>query len=116
MINTNGQNHQSFSVKRRTLSGKRVLSQHYDSSPVPFIISELLGDLLAEKPKESDGVESVIIVDQLPVVEEARLTKLKQVINKLFSGFGNIVSTYYPQVDQEIEDDKGKRTVKMTKG
>ncbi|KAI5723588.1 hypothetical protein M8J76_008431 [Diaphorina citri] len=77
---------------------------------------ELLGDLLAEKPKESDGVESVIIVDQLPVVEEARLTKLKQVINKLFSGFGNIVSTYYPQVDQEIEDDKGKRTVKMTKG
>lgn len=84
--------------------------------PNLLFFPDLLGDLLAEKPKESDGVESVIIVDQLPVVEEARLPKLKQVIEKLFKGYGTIVSTYYPQVEQEVEDDKGKRTLKMTKG
>ncbi|XP_060522683.1 eukaryotic translation initiation factor 3 subunit B [Cylas formicarius] len=58
--------------------------------------SELLGDILKDKPKETDGYESVIVVDGVPQVGPDRLDKLKSVINKLFNKFGNIVNEYYP--------------------
>ncbi|KAK4874864.1 hypothetical protein RN001_014224 [Aquatica leii] len=57
---------------------------------------ELLGDVLRQKPKETDGVESVIVVDGVPQVGQDRLEKLQSVINKIFSKFGNIVNTHYP--------------------
>nr|CAI5869782.1 unnamed protein product [Callosobruchus analis] len=57
---------------------------------------ELLGDILKQKPKETDGFESVIIVDGVPQVGTNRLEKLKSVINKIFVKFGNIVNEYYP--------------------
>jgi len=57
---------------------------------------ELLGDLLRDKPEETDGVESVIVVDGVPVVGPDRIEKLKSVINKIFNKFGTIVSEYYP--------------------
>ncbi|XP_017782495.1 PREDICTED: eukaryotic translation initiation factor 3 subunit B [Nicrophorus vespilloides] len=57
---------------------------------------ELLEDLLRNKPEETDGVESVIVVDGVPVVGPDRIEKLKSVINKLFTKFGNIVNEYYP--------------------
>ncbi|VVD05701.1 unnamed protein product [Leptidea sinapis] len=57
---------------------------------------ELLGDLLAQKPKESDGYENVIVVDGCPQVGPERLEKLQSVITKIFSKFGKIVNEYYP--------------------
>ncbi|KAK7582397.1 hypothetical protein V9T40_013842 [Parthenolecanium corni] len=60
---------------------------------------ELLGDILATKPKETDGFDSVIIVDGIPKVGTDRLEKLKNVINKIFAKYGTIVSDYYPKDD-----------------
>ncbi|XP_037715892.1 eukaryotic translation initiation factor 3 subunit B [Drosophila subpulchrella] len=61
---------------------------------------DLLGDMLAQRPSEADGVESVVVVDNIPKVEPVRLEKLKSVINKLFSHCGDIVNVVYP-VDEE---------------
>lgn len=61
--------------------------------------SELLGDLLQQKPRETDGVEAVVVVDGVPQVGPDRLEKLSSVISKLFSKFGNIVNEYYPKTE-----------------
>uniref|UniRef100_U5EXZ0 Eukaryotic translation initiation factor 3 subunit B n=1 Tax=Corethrella appendiculata TaxID=1370023 RepID=U5EXZ0_9DIPT len=61
---------------------------------------ELVGDLLKQKPCETDGVENVIIVDNIPKVGPSRQEKLKIVIEKLFSSVGPIVNVYYPK-DEE---------------
>lgn len=64
---------------------------------------ELVGDILEQKPKESDSLDTVIIVDNVPVVGPDRLAKLKSIIRKVFSKFGNVVNEFYPE-----EDDKTK--------
>ena len=46
---------------------------------------ELIPDILKNRPRESDGVESVVIVDGVPCVGQERLEKLKTVIKKIFS-------------------------------
>lgn len=51
---------------------------------------------MKQKPKETDGVESVIVVDGVPQIGPERLEKLQSVINKIFCKFGNIVNSYYP--------------------
>lgn len=66
---------------------------------------ELLGDILAEKPKEVQGTDSIIVVDNVPAIPPDRLEKLKNVIRKVFSKFGKIITEHYPL------DDNG-----MTKG
>merc|ERR1719320_31057 len=74
------------------------------SDPEDFIDDitddELLADIIRKRPKPSDSVDSVIIVDCIPKVGKDRLEKLKNVIKKLFSKFGSVVETYYP-VDDE---------------
>ncbi|CAH1273290.1 EIF3B [Branchiostoma lanceolatum] len=60
---------------------------------------ELLGDLLKQKPKEADGIDSVIVIDNVPQVGPERLEKLQNVIRKIFSKFGKIVSEYFPEGD-----------------
>lgn len=62
-----------------------------------FFFAELLGDLLRKKPCETDGVESVIIVDNIPKVAPNREEKLKSVIDKLFRTCGEIVNDFYPK-------------------
>lgn len=57
---------------------------------------ELMPDIMKMKPKESDGVDSVIIVDGVPVVGTDRLEKLKNVIRKTYSKFGKLVNEHYP--------------------
>ena len=59
--------------------------------------SELLGDILAEKPKETTGTDRIIVVDNVPTISPDRLEKLKNVIRKVFSKFGKIVTEHYPQ-------------------
>lgn len=60
---------------------------------------ELLGDILAQKPKESDVTQSVVIVDGLPEVGPDRIEKLKSLVKKLFKECGSgtgIISEYFP--------------------
>ncbi|XP_057341733.1 eukaryotic translation initiation factor 3 subunit B-like [Microplitis mediator] len=63
---------------------------------------ELLPDVLAQKPSETDGVESVIVVDGAPQVEPERLEKFNSLINKVFGKFGTIVNRFYPKNDNGI--------------
>lgn len=62
-----------------------------------FSFLELLGDVLQKKPKVSDGVDTVIIVDGVPQVNPERFDKLKVVITKIFAQFGKIINDYYPK-------------------
>ena len=69
----------------------------------PFVKSstrtELLGDILKDRPQEADGIDSVIVVDNVPQVGPDRLEKLKNVIHKIFSKFGKITNDFYPEED-----------------
>ena len=66
----------------------------------------MLGDLLVDKPSETDGYETVVVVDGVPIVEPERLEKLQSVIEKLFGKPGSIVNKYYPQ-NEETKKTKG---------
>ncbi|KTG47803.1 hypothetical protein cypCar_00018043 [Cyprinus carpio] len=54
--------------------------------------SELLEDVLRERPLEADGIDSVVVVGP------ERLKKLKNVIHKIFSKFGKITNEFYAEV------------------
>ncbi|XP_067673505.1 eukaryotic translation initiation factor 3 subunit B-like [Haliotis asinina] len=73
------------------------------SDPEDFVDNvtdeELYPDLLKSRPKPTDGIDSVIVVDNVPEVGPERLEKLQNVIRKLFSKFGNIVNEFYPEKD-----------------
>ena len=58
---------------------------------------ELLDDVLRERPQETDGIDSVVVVDNVPQVGPERLEKLKNVIHKIFSKFGKITNEFYPE-------------------
>uniref|UniRef100_A0A7N8YIA2 Eukaryotic translation initiation factor 3 subunit B n=1 Tax=Mastacembelus armatus TaxID=205130 RepID=A0A7N8YIA2_9TELE len=60
---------------------------------------KLLDDILREKPQEADGIDSVVVVDNVPQVGPERLEKLKNVIHKIFSKFGKITTEFYPEAD-----------------
>ena len=60
---------------------------------------ELLADLLRTQPKPTDGIDSVVVVDNVPCVGPDRLEKLQNVLHKLFSKFGKIVNEHYPTED-----------------
>lgn len=70
-----------------------------DLSLCPSSNTELLGDVLREQPQEADGIDSVIVVDNVPQVGPDRLEKLKNVIHKIFSKFGKITNEFYPEAD-----------------
>ena len=57
---------------------------------------ELMPEIMKQQPKESDGVDSVIVVDGVPVVAGERVEKLKNVIRKIYSKFGKLVNEHYP--------------------
>lgn len=59
-----------------------------------------MGDLLKDKPCETDGVENVVVVDNIPKVGEKKQPKLKNIIESLFVSYGNIISTFYPLDDE----------------
>jgi len=63
---------------------------------------ELMPEIMKQRPRESDGVDSVIVVDGVPVVGSDRVEKLKNVIRKTFGKFGKLVNEHYPT------DDDGK--------
>lgn len=53
-----------------------------------------------ERPAEAAGLESVIVVDNIPVVAPERLEKLKGVLQKTFSPFGETLNWEFP-VDEQ---------------
>ena len=61
-------------------------------------ITDLVGDILKKKPKETDGIDSVIVVDNVPQVEASgtKLPKLQNVISKIFGKFGKLINEHYP--------------------
>ncbi len=61
------------------------------------ICAELLEDVLRERPLEADGIDSVVVVDNVPQVGPERLEKLKNVIHKIFSKFGKITNEFYSE-------------------
>lgn len=67
------------------------------------LFSELVGDVLKEAPKKTDGLESIIVVDNVPVVGPDRLEKLKNVIRKIFTKIGKVVSEYYPEENEQTK-------------
>jgi len=57
---------------------------------------ELMPDIMRQRPKESDGVDSVIVVDGVPKVGAERVEKLKNVIRKIYGKFGKLINEHYP--------------------
>ncbi len=55
-----------------------------------------MGDLISTRPKETDGVESILVVDGVPQVGTERIEKLQTVLRKLFQKFGKITNEFYP--------------------
>ena len=62
-----------------------------------------MGDILETKPKEAVGIDAVIVVDNLPVIGNERLPKLKGVLKKIFSKFGEINSEYFPMENEKTK-------------
>ena len=58
-----------------------------------------MADLLEDKPKETDGIDAVIVVDCIPVVGQDRLEKLRGVLSKIFGRYGHIQNTWFPDED-----------------
>jgi len=58
---------------------------------------ELMRDLLTQRPKESDSMDSVVIVDGIPTASKEKLDKLKAVIRKIYKKADKIVQNeHYP--------------------
>ena len=59
-------------------------------------VVELLADELRHRPRETDSYESLIAVDNIPQVGPEKHDKLKNMIRKIFSKGGKIVSEHFP--------------------
>lgn len=62
----------------------------------------LCPDLVAERPREHESLGNIIVVDNLPKVDQTKLEKLKAVVSKVYSKIGVVRKEYYPL------DDEGK--------
>lgn len=68
--------------------------------------------MLKDRPQEADGIDSVIVVDNVPQVGPDRLEKLKNVIHKIFSKFGKITNDFYPEEEGKTKGCVGLRVPK----
>lgn len=64
-----------------------------------IFVSELVPDILKQKPNPSDSFESVVVCDNIPVIGSAKLEKLRNILRKLFSQFGELVTEHVPLDD-----------------
>ena len=76
---------------------------------------ELLADILKTRPKETDGVDNVIIVDGCPAgIGPERCEKLKGVIRKIYQKYGKIVTEHYPVNEKgETKGEEKLRNIKF---
>ncbi|CAF2492557.1 unnamed protein product [Rotaria sp. Silwood2] len=73
-------------------------SEEYYGSDLPDDV--LCPELMAERPKEHESLNNIIVVDNLPKVDQVKLEKLKAVISKVYSKIGVCRNEYYP-LDEE---------------
>ena len=66
-----------------------------------------------KKPKEEFGIDSYIVVDNVPQIGVERLEKLQGVIKKIFSKFGPIQNEHWP-MEGEGDERKTKVGDKLT--
>lgn len=57
---------------------------------------EIIPDLLEKKPRESFGIDNVIVIDGIPVVQIEKINKLKEAIRKIYSKIGPVINEHYP--------------------
>ena len=55
-----------------------------------------MDDLIRPHPKETDGAESIVVIDGVLQVGTERIEKLQNVLRKFFQKFGKITNEYYP--------------------
>ena len=70
-----------------------------------FFVNEIFSlvlcpDLAAERPEEYESLNNIIVIDNLPKVDQVKLEKLKGAITKVYSKFGVYRNEYYP-VDEQ---------------
>jgi len=74
------------------------------SDPEDFIdeISDeaLLPEIYSKKPREQDGFDSVIVVDNIPKVGAPRIDKLKSVLKDKFLAYGKFVGEPFYALDE----------------
>lgn len=56
----------------------------------------LCPELVAERPREHESLGNIIVVDNLPKVDQTKLEKLKAVVSKVYSKIGVVRKEYYP--------------------
>ena len=56
----------------------------------PYCFAELIPELLEKKPELQSATDCGVIVDGAPVVDEARVDKLRQYIHGKLSAYGSI--------------------------
>ena len=74
----------------------------HDYTVFKHIPSDLLGDILKNKPVEDTSLDNVIVVDNAPKVGPDRMERLKSVLKKVFGRFGTIVTEYYPTNEEGL--------------
>ena len=57
---------------------------------------------MLERPREYEGLSNIIIVDNIPKVDQSKLEKLKGALAKVFSIYGKYRNEYYPMNEQGI--------------
>ena len=95
-----GSDHESVNESEPETRYEQDFEEEPDfSDPEDFVDdvddSVLMPDLLRQRPKESDGVDNVVLVDGIPSVSADRLEKLKSVLRKIFSK----VSRCFPEFE-----------------
>ena len=65
-------------------------------------LSELLADILENRPVEESSFESVVVVDNAPQVGPDRIEKLKGVLKKVFGRFGTIQTEFFPMDEKNV--------------
>jgi translation initiation factor 3 subunit B len=60
----------------------------------------LCPEIAAERPQEYESLNNIIVIDNLPKVDQERLKKLKGALAKVYNKYGEYRKEYYP-VDEE---------------
>lgn len=73
----------------------RLLFVIFDSSKI-----DLLPEIYCKKPREQEGFDSVIVVDNIPKVGPPRIDKLKSVLKDKFSVYGKFIGEPFYALDE----------------
>lgn len=52
---------------------------------------------MAQEPRLERSLQKLIVIDNIPKVGTEKKDKLKKILSNLVTGYGKIVSEYYPE-------------------